>query len=83
MNVMQRWWQEEERVSVNVVESVWKKAEYGERWAGESGGQTCPSHLICGDDITADFSSRPLLPLLGSPRRWCYWLEQESPREAL
>lgn len=59
---MQRWWQEEERACVNVVEWVSEKAEYGERWAGESGGQTCPRHLICGDDITADFSFRPLLP---------------------
>lgn len=30
-NAMQRWWQEEERVGVNVVERVLKKAEYGER----------------------------------------------------
>lgn len=81
---MQRWWQEEERVGVNVVERVLKKAEYGERWAGESGDQTCPRHFICGDDITADLSFRPLLPLLGlQARQWCYWLERDTGEEVL
>lgn len=72
-------WREEEKAGEKGIGRVSKKVKYRERGelVSESGGQTCSCHLISGDDITADFSFSPLLPLqpLLQERLSCYWLE--------